>query len=526
MFATIEFKVTEMESRVAEQVRRLRDGLTRTAIDTTVNWAHRSAFFREWLLDHVASTLDKSYVDTEPNTGLLGMQLWFGRSLRPFVRRLVEERPRAAQVLVRLARVWAQDVRRRTAMFGGGVATPCTVVVEPTNRCNLNCPGCYAKSTRKGEDLPYDVLRQVIREVRDIGVTLVTITGGEPFLREAEDQAVTRLAAEFPNMGFLVYTNSLLINEDVARRLGEVGNVFPAISMEGHRPETDGRRGKGYYESARRVREALAEHEVMHGFSATVTCQNAELVASDEFIERRIEEGDLFGWYFLMQPIGRAPKPSLLTTATQRTYLRDQIYKWRVEGRPIFIGDFWNDGLLVGGCIAAARYYFHIYANGDISPCVFSPVACGNIKDIISGRGEYRSLGDFVNRNPFFRRFREKQREITDWRAPCMLMDNPEKFRQVCARGGWYPGNNMPDTYLRGEIADALDRASHEWTEELRHQPIIPEWAQEQVAEVSKVLAGRGACPGEAPVGHVRRGSGISAPGRCPRCAGGRSRTT
>ena len=68
---------------------------------------------------------------------------------------------------------------------------------------------------------------------------------------------------------------------------------------------------------------------------------------------------------------------SLLVTADQRARLREQIFKWRDQGKPIFLGDFWNDGCFVGGCIAGARYYFHIYANGDISPCVFAPIACG-----------------------------------------------------------------------------------------------------------------------------------------------------
>jgi hypothetical protein len=48
--------------------------------------------------------------------------------------------------------------------------------------------------------------------------------------------------------------------------------------------------------------------------------------------------------------------------------------------------DFWNDDSIVDGCIARRRSYFHLYANGDISPCVFAPVASGNTFDIIGGR--------------------------------------------------------------------------------------------------------------------------------------------
>ena len=183
----------------------------------------------------------------------------------------------------------------------------------------------------------------------------------------------------------------------------------------------------------------------------------------------------MFGWYFLMQPIGRRPDVSLLVSPEQRAHLRDQIFKWRAEGRPIFIGDFWNDGPFVGGCIAGGRYYFHIYANGDISPCVFAPIACGNVKDIFSGKSEYKSLADFVNRHPLFRGFREKQKKITDWRAPCLLLDNPEMVRDLCKHAPWFPANNMSEGYLDGDIARAIDDSSGRWREALRTQPRMPD---------------------------------------------------
>ncbi len=464
-----------MRLAIDETVSRLRGGIARAAIDTTVSLAHRSAVFREWLLNRLSSNLDRIYEETTPDDELIQLQLWFGRSLKPFLRRMVAERPRAARALVRLTYVWSRDCKRRSAIQGTGTVTPCTVVLEPTGRCNLNCPGCYAKSGRKGDELPYDLLKSVVEQVRDMGVSLVTLSGGEPFIREREDRAITRLAADFQDLGFLVYTNSLLIDEATVKKLGEVGNVFPAISIEGGESESDARRGRGYYKSTRHIREALAEHEVMFGFSATATSRNAELLASEEFIDKRIEEGDMFGWYFLLQPIGRNPAVSLLTTPEQRAHLREQLHLFRAEGKPIFIGDFWNDGLFVGGCIAAGRYYFHIYDNGDISPCVFSPLACENIKDIISGRSAYKSLSDFVNNHPFFKRFRDKQHLITDHRAPCVLFDHPEMIRDVCAEGGWYPTKNMPEGYLDGEIARAMDANAEAWQKKLQELPMIPE---------------------------------------------------
>jgi MoaA/NifB/PqqE/SkfB family radical SAM enzyme len=213
---------------------------------------------------------------------------------------------------------------------------------------------------------------------------------------------------------------------------------------------------------------------VMAGFSATVTRENAEAIASDEFIHQRIAEGDMFGWFFLMQPIGRAPRPELMVTARQRALLREAILRWRQAELPIFLGDFWNDGPLVGGCIAAGRSYFHIYANGDISPCVFAPVASGNIFDIIAGRSEYASLNDFVQRNPVFVAYREEQAKIKDRKRPCLLIDHPEAFRRIVRVNGCRAAKNMPAGYLDGDIARAIDFAAAEWG---RLAPTLPEAA-------------------------------------------------
>lgn len=429
---------------------------------------------RNVFLDRMLQRLDRSYDQTQYDRELLRHQRWFGQRLRPFLHRLVNERPAAARAILRFVGTWIQDIYRRTRAEDAGLVAPCTVVIEPTDRCNLQCPGCYAKSTIDGSDLPYERLAEIVQQVVDMGVTLITLSGGEPFLRERKDQAISRLAEQFSDRGFLVYTNGTLIDEEVAARLGDLGNVFPAISVEGYEHQTDARRGGGVYEQNRRVRRLLADQGVMAGFSATVTRENAEAVAGDDFIRLRIAEGDMFGWFFLLQPIGRAPRPDLMVSAEQRALLREAVFRWREQERPIFLGDFWNDGPIVGGCIAGGRYYFHIYANGDISPCVFSPVACGNIFDIIAGRSEFKSLRDFVQRNPVFVAYRDEQTRITDRSRPCLLIDHPEAFRRISRVTGCRPAKNMAPGYTDGEIGRHIDRVAGEWREMAQVLPPLP----------------------------------------------------
>lgn len=456
-----------------EALRRSWSNLTAKTALKGADLAIQVPFLRNAFIDRLTRRLEGSYDELESDTELLEHDRWLGQHLQAFLHRLVNERPAAARAILRFIATWMQDMRLRTAGQERGRATPCTVVIEPTDRCNLNCPGCYAKSTRDGTHIPYDQMKQIIQQVVDMGVTLATISGGEPFIREQADRTLTRLATEFSNRGFLVYTNGTLIDEPTAERLARVGNVFPAISVEGNEHQTDARRGNGIYEQNRLARHHLANHGVMCGFSATVTSENAEDICTDDFIDLRIEEGDLFGWFFLLQPIGRSPRLDLMVNADQRAMLRETINRWRKENRPIFLGDFWNDGPFVGGCIAGGRYYFHIYADGQISPCVFAPVACGNIFDIINGTSKYDSLDDLVQNHPTFRGFRREQRDITDRKRPCLLIDHPDAFRRVFNSGECRPAKNMGQGYLNGETARHIDAVAAEWKAKSEQLPMI-----------------------------------------------------
>lgn len=438
-------------------------------------WSLRVPALRNYFLDRLFSSLAAAQADGNPEPEAEEEVRILAPQLRCFIDRLIQQRPAAARAIVRFVGTWVSDCRRRHRGKRAGRAAPATVVIEPTDRCNLNCPGCYANSLSSGNDLPYEALETIVDQVVDMGVTLITISGGEPMLREKEDQVLTRLARKHPNRGLLVYTNGTLIDEEIADRLAKVGNVFPAISVEGFEHQTDQRRGRGIYEQNRRARRLLAERGVMCGFSATITSENAEAICTDEFMDLRIAEGDLFGWFFLMQPIGRNPRMELMVSPEQRALLRQAVRRWRQQKRPIFLGDFWNDGPLVGGCIAGGRYYFHVYANGDISPCVFSPISCGNVLDIDAGKTEYADLADFVDRNPVFAAYRREQSHITDRARPCLLIDHPESFRRVCCQGGWKPAKNMAEGYLDGQIADELDTRASAWHHYLCQRACQPE---------------------------------------------------
>ncbi|MBW1810762.1 MAG: radical SAM protein, partial [Deltaproteobacteria bacterium] len=225
-----------------------------------------------------------------------------------------------------------------------GYHPPSTLLINPTMRCNLRCQGCYAHSFNQKTDMDRGLIEKILVEARELGIQFIAVTGGEPFLYpEIED-----LFGSFPDINFMVYTNAQEIDAERAKRLAELGNVWPAISVEGFEKETDLRRGPGVYRKLSDVMDQLKSNGVMFGISTVPTRHNTELLASDEFLDHYIEKGALFGWVFTYMPVGKNPDPSLMATPQQRELLRQTSLNWR-KTKPIFMADFWNDGPLCGG---------------------------------------------------------------------------------------------------------------------------------------------------------------------------------
>jgi MoaA/NifB/PqqE/SkfB family radical SAM enzyme len=345
-----------------------------------------------------------------------------------------------------------------------GFQPPYLLVVSPTMRCNLRCTGCYAGQFKRDGEMPYELLDRIVGEARAMGMYFMTLSGGEPFFRKD----LMDLFEKYHDMYFQVYTNGTLIDERLADRLAALGHVFPSISVEGFREETDARRGRGVFRRVTAAMDRLRERGVLFGFSATATRQNNELLVSDEFVDFYRAKGCVVGWYFNSLPIGSQPDLDRMPTPRQRLYRRRRMAELR-ERLPMLLMDFWNDGALVGGCMAAGRYYAHINVNGDVEPCVFCQFAADNLRD--------KSLHEALN-SPFFLKVRSLQPYSHNHLRGCMIIDHPHILREVVRECGAHPTCPGGDALLT-QAAAGLDRYAGEWRE-----LADDEWAAEGSADV------------------------------------------
>jgi MoaA/NifB/PqqE/SkfB family radical SAM enzyme len=354
--------------------------------------------------------------------------------------------------LVNAVILGTQKKRRLSAQLGFGL--PWFFVISPSARCNLSCVGCYAWEYTKDDGLSFEEVDRIFIEAKEIGTYFVTITGGEPFFWPH----LFKIFEKHNDMYFQIYTNGTLITKEVAEKLAKAGNAAPAISIEGFEKETDQRRGKGTFKKIMQAMDNLKEAGVVFGFSATPTKINSEIISSDKFIDLMIEKGCSFGWLFQYVPIGKSPDVSLMSSPEQRNELRDRVNEIR-KSKPIFIGDFWNDGPHVRGCLAGARPggYFHINSNGDVEPCVFLQFSVDNIKG--------KKLIDVIQ-SPFFKAIQKEQPYCTNKNllTPCALIDNPEILRKIVKEHKAKPSYEGGEKTINNEkITKFLDNYSKEF---------------------------------------------------------------
>ncbi len=329
-----------------------------------------------------------------------------------------------------------------------GYEPPAFITISPTQVCNLACKGCYASSHNKTQKtLPYDVFMKILADKRKAwGSHFTVISGGEPMLYKSQGKNIFDCLAHNHQDYHLMYTNATLIDRDAAKRMADLGNVTPAISVEGWEKETTARRGKGVYKKILDAMDHLRAEGVPFGISLTAMRHNAELVMSDEFIDFWFDEqGAVYGWLFQYMPIGRGKTLDDMITSDQRRWMLDRLLKMLYEdGR--FVVDFWNGGPLSEGCIAAGRNggYFYLDWNGDITPCVFMPYAAANIHELYA---EGKDLSAVLESGLF--------KEIRDWQEgyygkkdgtppqnlfmPCPMRDHHDAAHDCVVKHGGRP---------------------------------------------------------------------------------------
>jgi MoaA/NifB/PqqE/SkfB family radical SAM enzyme len=348
-----------------------------------------------------------------------------------------------------------------------GFSAPNFITISPSQACNLHCYGCYACSEADSSPhLPFDVVDRIIGETRDKwGASFVVVSGGEPYMYRDGGKTLVDLFEKYPDMFFMTYTNGTLIDEKMAKRFAELGNVSPAISVEGFEKETDGRRGKGTYGKVLKAFDNLRKAGVPFGISVTATSRNCETLLKDDFYDFYFEQqGATYMWQFQFMPIGRGKGVFDLVVPPDKRVLLYRKWETQMHEKKHCIADFWNSGVLTHGCVAYGgnRGYIYIDWNGDIMPCVFVPYSADNILKLFE---EGKTMTDALM-NTFMRKGRIWQNEYSindkmhpqNLLMPCSIRDHYINFSKNILTAQASGENNEADEIMSdGEYLQKMD---------------------------------------------------------------------
>ncbi|MDA3937417.1 MAG: radical SAM protein [Actinomycetota bacterium] len=110
---------------------------------------------------------------------------------------------------------------------------PSEIIWNITNRCNLLCDHCYmsADAHQRPEQLSDEDSIALVKQMAEIGVPLLFMSGGEPMMRSNFWEILNE--ARSYDMHVVVSTNATMIDRAIAKRLKTAGVDWIATSLYG-----------------------------------------------------------------------------------------------------------------------------------------------------------------------------------------------------------------------------------------------------------------------------------------------------
>jgi radical SAM protein with 4Fe4S-binding SPASM domain len=188
---------------------------------------------------------------------------------------------------------------------------PVSTIWEITLDCNMHCMHCGSNAGKaRVNELSTDEALNLCKELNKLGTSLVTLIGGEPFLREDW----YRISQEIRDYGMdlTFISNGFTLNENIITKLKKLDPYAVAISLDGAVAEThDSIRGlKGSFDKCLSGLKLLRNANLPTSIVTTLHKRNVKELSKI----REIIHGKGITWQIQMAgPTGRFPKNLLLS---------------------------------------------------------------------------------------------------------------------------------------------------------------------------------------------------------------------
>ncbi len=263
-----------------------------------------------------------------------------------------------------------------------GTPSPVITNFAVTAKCYCSCWHCSFSDRNLEDGMSLEQMKKSIAEVQDMGVSVIGLTGGEPLIRDDLEEIIASIdSRSMP----IMFTTGFGLTLERVKRLKEAGLVIPVLSLDHYTAEEHdkGRGRKGIFEGTLKAIKMFKEE----GFYVAVS-----FVPTKNLVD---EKKEFFKMLDFFTEIGindmRLTSPILsgkLTTRPEEKLTKENIQTiwefqkkaFKTKGAPnVFAYDYF-ESMKFYGCTAGYNYLF-IDSQGNASPCDFTMLSLGNVRD-------------------------------------------------------------------------------------------------------------------------------------------------
>ena len=275
-------------------------------------------------------------------------------------------------------RVMRAGVRRDLHMSCG----PAAVTLAVTRRCPCSCHHCSAYRRPADGEMGTGLARDVIEQCADMMVGTIVLTGGEPMIREDLPDLISHI--ESCDAVPQIFTSGYFMERERVKQLKAAGLKVVFVSMDSPvAEEHDESRGvDGLFERACKGIRYSVEEGISVGISTFATHDSVARKFPERFyrLGRNLGVSELT--IFDVTPTGKMiGREDLLLTPEEHmalSELQEGQYARR-SGPKIVTMSYVNETDVIG-CFGA-KFQLHITHDGYVTPCDFTPLHFGNVKE-------------------------------------------------------------------------------------------------------------------------------------------------
>jgi radical SAM protein with 4Fe4S-binding SPASM domain len=295
---------------------------------------------------------------------------------------------------------------------------------ESTIKCNLACAHCRRIDSNEAacKDLSTSQAENLIKQLAALGTNqsmmpVLVFSGGEPLCRND----LFELISHAKSLGIIpaLATNGTLIDANIAEKIRKAGVMRVSVSLDGATAEVHNklRQLDGSFERALEGIGRLREKKVPFQINMTLTRHNAH--QTEDIYNLAKSLGAVAVHIFMLVPVGCGQSLAETDMLTPQQYEQKMLDICRLDGRgelqlKVTCGPYYeriikeqglsaktnkrSHGGSSRGCLAGLGVLF-VGHQGDVFPCGYLPVKCGNILE--------DKLSDIWYTNPDLARMRD-----------------------------------------------------------------------------------------------------------------------